>query len=218
MVKAILAKALWVGRALVFCVGLAVVSNLVAIALAGTGVGDPFHLGRTNAVDRSSKLRGNVRGSNLVIESKGSGSALDLRVGDPDDVPADKTDAPLKVDSQKKVRNFNADEVDGREPGPQGYAFVPHGTTPEFENSTGVLDVVWATDRYCFDLTFKPDVAVGSAFFTNAAIVSTVVRRADPDDNTFINQCPIGFRDAAARVYDTSGTSRNDVSFSIMFE
>ena len=217
MAKRLSPKTLAVGKALfVFCIGLTGVLGIVAVAGAGNGVGDPFHLGRRNTVDKSSQLRGSLNGSNLVIDNNGAGSALDLRVGDGATDPADKTKPPLKVDSQKKVKNLNADLVDGRGPGPRAYGFI-NFSTDNAEDSSGIVDVAWDNEpdgdrRYCFDLTFEPHVGVGSAFFNNAALVSV-----DTQDSS-TSACPEGYRDAAARVYDTAGNSRDDVGFHIMFE
>jgi len=47
-------------------------------ALAGTGVGAVFTLGKTNKVDAISKLVGSTAGSMLVVDNNGTGSALAL--------------------------------------------------------------------------------------------------------------------------------------------
>ena len=112
-----------------------------------------------------------------------------------------------------------------RRPPPQGYAHVNLGTTstpPTFDpaRSKGVNGVTAVQDsgsgqyipsRVCFDLTFTPNVAGGSPFINNAAIVAT----ATPPDN--LNQnCPEGYRDAAVRTYANAGTE-TPVSFKIIF-
>lgn len=55
-------KVMWVGRATVFLVGLAMTLafavGLASTALAGTGVGARFDLGKTNAVNALTKLVG----------------------------------------------------------------------------------------------------------------------------------------------------------------
>ena len=102
-----------IGRATVFCVGLVVTLGLVlglaSAALAGTGVGAPFNLGRINAVDRISQLTGSPNNAMLRVGNSSTGSAataLDLRVqpGRP----------PMVIDSSTLVGNLNADYVDGR--------------------------------------------------------------------------------------------------------
>jgi hypothetical protein len=117
MTKTILKKVLWLGRATTFLVGLAVILalsvGLASAALAGTGVGAAFNLGKTNTVSAISTLAGSTSSSMLKVDNNGTGTALDLRVG-PSTTPADqKTIAPMKVDSQAKVANLTVDRVDG---------------------------------------------------------------------------------------------------------
>ena len=110
-------KIMWVGKATTFCVGLAVVLALVfgvgSAALAALP-GDPFKLGQSNRVDRLTTLVGTLSGAVLKVDNDGPGTALELRVGDPAAVPATKTVAPMKVDSQARVTNLNSDELDGK--------------------------------------------------------------------------------------------------------
>ena len=67
MTKRIFSKVVWFGRATTFLVGLAVILalsvGLASTALAGTGVGSAFILGKTNTVSAISKLVGSVDGS-----------------------------------------------------------------------------------------------------------------------------------------------------------
>ena len=83
----------------------AVVVLMAATALAGTGVGAVFHLGKVNTVDRTSYLSGTNSKKMLQVTNKGSGVALALKVkaGRP----------PLAVSSTAGVRRLNADMVDG---------------------------------------------------------------------------------------------------------
>ena len=112
MTRTIFSKVMWVGRATVFLVGLAVILALVfgvaTTALAGTGVGASFNLGKTNTVNAISKLVGSTASSMLMVDNNGTGTALDLKVGDPNAAPATKQVAPMKVDSQAEVANLNA--------------------------------------------------------------------------------------------------------------
>lgn len=97
MVRSVFGKVMWVGRATVFLVGLAVILALVfgvaSVALAGVGVGAPFHLGKINTVDKVSTL-----------VNEGRGPALSLQAS---------SGAPLKVNSTTRVAKLNADTVDG---------------------------------------------------------------------------------------------------------
>jgi hypothetical protein len=69
--KDIISRVAGVGRATVFLVGLAVVLALLfgiaAAALAGTGVGATFNLGKTNTVDAISRLVGSTASSMLLV-------------------------------------------------------------------------------------------------------------------------------------------------------
>jgi hypothetical protein len=112
MIRSVTSKVMWVGRATVFLVGLALILALtvgvISTALAGTGVGARFDLGKTNTVNAVSKLVGSVAGPSLLIDNNSTNSAataLDLQV------EAGKT--PMKVNSAAKVANLNADKLDG---------------------------------------------------------------------------------------------------------
>jgi hypothetical protein len=94
-------------------VGLAVMMALMvgvaSSALAGTGIGGVFNLGKTNSVNAVTKLAGSVPGASLVVDNNSTGTgvtALDLQV--------EPGKAPMKVDSQTKVANLNADKLDGK--------------------------------------------------------------------------------------------------------
>jgi hypothetical protein len=104
---------MWVGRATVFLVGLAVILALVVgfatAALAGTGVGATFNLGKLNTVNRISQLVGSTDNAMLRVDNNSGGTnatALELRV--------EPGHAPMRVDSSTAVSNLNADQVDGR--------------------------------------------------------------------------------------------------------
>jgi hypothetical protein len=105
MTKTIFSKVMWVGRATVFLVGLAVILALVfGVASTALGAnGKPFLLGKKNTASKVSKL----------VKS-GIGPALDLRVG---------SGPPLAVNSSERVANLNADKVDGQD----SSAFLPVG-------------------------------------------------------------------------------------------
>jgi hypothetical protein len=100
-------KVMWVGKATVFLVGLAVILALVfGAATAALGAnGKPLILGK--AANAASKVTGLVK--------RGAGPALSLKV---DSGP------PLSVNSGEQVPNLNADLVDGR----SASSFVASGT------------------------------------------------------------------------------------------
>ncbi len=98
MLRSAASKVLWVGRATVFLVGLAVILALVfgvaSTAFGHGGYAGLFHLGHNNNASNPSTLT-----------KSGAGPALSLRVG---------SGAPLAVNSGVKVANLNADKVDGQ--------------------------------------------------------------------------------------------------------
>jgi len=111
--KKVLSGILWLGRGAATMMGLVIILALVlgvaTSALAGTGVGATFDLGRTNTVDAISRLVGSTDNALLKIENSDTGTsatALDLRV--------EPGQAPMKVDSSTKVVGLNVDEVDGQ--------------------------------------------------------------------------------------------------------
>jgi hypothetical protein len=101
---------MWIGKATVFAVGLAVVLAVilgVATAAMAAAPGDPFRLGKSNVVNKVSTL-----------VKRGAGPALSLKVrgGQP----------PLAVNSGGRVKNLNADRVDGKD----SSAFAPADSAP----------------------------------------------------------------------------------------
>lgn len=113
MVRSALSKVMWVGRATVFVMGLAVVLAVVlgvaSVALAGTGVGATFNLGNLNTVNKISRLVGSTDNAMLRVDNNSAdtnATALDLQV--------EPGLTPMKVNSSTQVSNLNADLVDGR--------------------------------------------------------------------------------------------------------
>jgi hypothetical protein len=115
MLKTIFSRVMWLARGTSMVVGLALMLALVfgitATALAAVP-GDPFKLGKKNSINKLSSLVGTVAGPMLRIDNNGTGAALDLQVGSATD-PSQNTVAPLTVNSQQKVDNLNADQLDG---------------------------------------------------------------------------------------------------------
>jgi len=75
--------------------------------IAGTGIGGVFNLGRTNTVNTTTTLTGSSTGRTLQLTNTGSGAALQLTTK--------ITAPPLKVNSQLKVTNLDADLLDGKD-------------------------------------------------------------------------------------------------------
>jgi hypothetical protein len=122
MVRSVAKKVMWVGRATVFLVGLAVILALVfgvvSRAVAHSGVDTKLlHLGHSNVVGTATNpatmpttlisTLADAAKSALIVQNKSGGSALDLRVNSSEV-------APMKVNSNKVVTNLNADNVDGK--------------------------------------------------------------------------------------------------------
>ena len=118
LTKTILKGTIWLGRGTATVMGLAVLLaftvGLASTALAGTGIGARFNLGKTNTVDFVSTLAGSFSGPMLRIDNDLpdnprfiNSTALDLQVepGNP----------PMTVNSSDKVTNLNADQLDNRD-------------------------------------------------------------------------------------------------------
>jgi hypothetical protein len=110
--KKVLSGVLRLGRGAATVLGLAMLLALVlgvgTTALAAAS-GDPFKLGRTNTIDKISKLVGGTSAAMLRIDNNSTGpgaTALDLQVepGKP----------PMEVNSSTEVQGMNVDEVDGK--------------------------------------------------------------------------------------------------------
>ncbi|HJQ28218.1 MAG TPA: hypothetical protein VJ827_02680 [Rubrobacter sp.] len=112
MIRDAASKVMWVGRATVFLglsVIFAVVLGFASAALAGTGVGDTFDLGRINTVNRISQLVCSPDNAMPRVSNNDAGTnvtALDLQVK--------PGHAPMKVDSSTQVSNLNGALLDGR--------------------------------------------------------------------------------------------------------
>ena len=115
MVRTMVKRVMWVGRATVFMIGLSVIMAVVlgAATTALGATGQSFILGRTNTAETPTALVGTLADaakSALIVTNKSGGPALELRVGNAT-TPAN-TVAPMKVNSNKVVTNLNADKLD----------------------------------------------------------------------------------------------------------
>ena len=134
MIGSAIGKVMWVGRATVFLVGLAVIIALVvgaATTALGT-TGQSFILGKANNTAETPtgllSTLSDAAKSALIVTNKSGGSALELRVGNPSatpPIPANSV-SPMKVNSNKVVTNLNADRLDGMD----SSAFLPGGDLP----------------------------------------------------------------------------------------
>jgi hypothetical protein len=81
---------------------------IAATALAGTGIGGVFNLGKTNTVNETTTLTGAKAGkqlqvTNTSIGAGATGIGINVKPGKP----------PLTVNSSTRVANLNADKLDG---------------------------------------------------------------------------------------------------------
>jgi hypothetical protein len=136
MIRGAASKVMWVGRATIFMVGLSVVLALLfgVASMAFADNGQPFLLGRlTNTATALTKLTSNVNGAAMQVVNTNAGTddtALDLSV--------QSGEAPMKVNSNKKVTNLNADRIDDREA--SSFANATHAHAGEAITSGTVAD------------------------------------------------------------------------------
>lgn len=126
MVRSTLKCVMWVGRATVFMVGLAVTVGLIfgvlSRATAHTRSAGLFHLNHNNPVTAISTLTGTLSGAVLKLDNNGTGPALSLEAG--------SGKAPLSVNTAAgKATNLNADKLDGQEA--SSFANVAHSHAGE---------------------------------------------------------------------------------------
>ncbi|HEV2741695.1 MAG TPA: hypothetical protein VGV91_00925, partial [Rubrobacter sp.] len=113
LVMTILSRMWWLGRGTATIMGLAMLLaltvGLASTALAGTGVGARFDLGKNNAVNALTTLVGNVAGPSLKIDNNSTASGatalrLEVEPGKP----------PMSVNSTTEVQGLNVDSLDGK--------------------------------------------------------------------------------------------------------
>jgi hypothetical protein len=114
MVRSTLKKVMWVGRATVFTVGLAVILAVVfgvaSLAWAHTADTQLFHLGHSNTASEITKLTANIANPALQLANTStSAGATALRL------QTEATKPPMRVNSSAKVANLNADQLDGKD-------------------------------------------------------------------------------------------------------
>ncbi len=164
MIRSAASKVMWVGRATVFLVGLAVILALVfgvaTTALGATGAN--FILGKANTADAVSSLVTTITDTTkatqaaLMVQQKSGGPALDLRVN--------SGKAPMKVNSGAKVARLNADRLDNLDStefvsgGGRIVSFVHTSSTSNIDSNCTYIDnaatnnnpnaLIWATHVY----------------------------------------------------------------------
>ena len=199
---------------------LALLLGLATMALAAVP-GDPFKLGQMNRInDAVSTLIGSNNGPMLAVDNDSTATgarALDLK--------GDDGNAPMRVNSDGRVANLNADLLDVQEAAalaePRGYAHVriTGGVDISYPsrgvNGVVISDFVNKPTGYCFDLTFTPKAAVGSPHFNNNAVIATATPdntpKALPND-IVDDQCDPPHDYAVAKTFS------EPINFQIVFE
>ncbi len=153
MLRIVTGKAMRVGRATVFLMGLALMLALVfgMVSTAFGANGGNFILGSVNNTATAiTRLTGNVDGGpalRISNPSTAAGStALDLQV--------ETGKAPMKVNSGTKVVNLNADKVDGKDSMALGVTMkTEHESTGDVTTTGGCTSfTAW---RECAPVTVK---------------------------------------------------------------
>jgi hypothetical protein len=170
MFRSAVSKVMWVGRATVFLVGLAVILALLfgaaTMALAGTGVGDTFNLGRLNTVNQISRLVGSTDNAMLRVDNDSGGAsstALDLQV------PSNRP--PMTVNSSVQVQNLHADWLDGK----NSTDFVQPDTNEFFRNSMFEYTSSLSAGTRDSDGTYYIDMPCPSSLKTNPAYAPRLI-------------------------------------------
>src|ERR671921_138026 len=111
----------------VLAVAAALTLGTASAALAGSGVGGVFNLGKINTVNTISRLEGSTVNAMLRINQLGSGTALNLQVQDPNK-------PPMTINSSAKVVDLNSDQLDGQD----STNFLPRATYTKEETTFGM--------------------------------------------------------------------------------
>jgi hypothetical protein len=144
MLRSAAGKVMWVGRATVFLVGLAVILALVVgLASAAFGAnGQAWILGQSNVATAITALGGNsgVNGPMVRLTNNNADAndtALDLRV--------QSGEAPMMVNSGTRVTNLNSDKLDDLD----AFQLMRSSTYTKTVYVTGAANVVRYGIAYC---------------------------------------------------------------------
>ena len=161
-------KVAWVGRTASTVFGLALVMALVigVTSVAFGANGQNFVLGSVNnAATAITRLTGDVDGSALRVVNSNAGvddTAVDLRVQD--------REAPMKVNSDAKVTDLNADELDGKSSG-LFWGGKTYDKEATFDNST-------SAETFANVVCDGGDSAIGGGYEGLAPTEGTVIQAA----------------------------------------
>jgi hypothetical protein len=187
MLRSAVSKVMWLGRATVFAVGLAVILALLFVAarmMLGAG-GEPSIPGeQANGI---SQAVGSDAEAERVLDLEPLASRRTPTQGYAQVLPNCTSD-PTPVctfEDSKAVKGVTR-------------------TTPSASSSTPNL--------YCFDLAFVPHIAVASPFLNNNAVIATAAR----DDVPTRCPAPYNDAAARTYAADT-GANQSDIGFAIVF-
>jgi hypothetical protein len=183
--SSVVKKVMFVGRATVFMVGLAVILVLtVGVASAAFGAnGGNFILGQTNAATAITKLAGSagVAGPSLQIDNNSTNAAataLDLQV--------EAGKAPMKVNSDAQVANLNADKMDGKSAGEIGLNGLQRVLELSATNSDSPKRVSASCPPGKMVVGTGYDVTIGASIGFPNQVTDVVVDQVEPFD-TFVD-------------------------------
>ncbi|MEI7744634.1 MAG: hypothetical protein WCK58_12910 [Chloroflexota bacterium] len=146
---------------------------LAAPAIAGSGIGAVFNLGRTNTVNSGTTLKGAAAAPLLALGNSGTGAALSLttKAGVP----------PMKVSSSTKVANLNADKLDGID----STAFMASTAHPDAATLNGVSSAGFLRP-YPITQVYGPSAWVrnGTATFATVAAYTNMLGVTAPGSGT----------------------------------
>ncbi len=208
MIRSALGKVTWMARATTTVVGLAIMLALVlGVATSAMGAnGQSFILGSLyNKATALTKLTGNVNGAAMQVvnnNADANDTALSLVV--------QSGEAPMSVNSTKKVANLNADRIDDREASSFANATHAHagehitsGTVaearidPSVARDAEVMDTVKANDGAGSGLDADLLDGKDSSAFMGDDLSIEIAQLAYSSDYTtreFSVDCPLGKR------------------------
>jgi hypothetical protein len=213
----------------------AVLAVVVALVLVGAPAalaanGKPLILGKANnAATKVTALVGKVAtGEALAVRNPSGGGALSLSVGDPTTNPATKTVAPMKVDSQAKVANLNADQLDGQDASafsqsghnhddrysPRLFAAIRGTNATPIRSSNLTATFKFGGQAGSYEIVFDRDIS--SCVYT-ATLINETAGRGNQAPNGEIGVRPLSTSSQGVSVttYNSAGT-REDRDFSIV--
>jgi hypothetical protein len=191
MLRSALSKVMWVGRATVFTVGLAVILGamfgVASIAVAHTADTKLFHLGHSNTASAISILVGSVSGPSLRIHNNSTNTAATALA-----LQVERGKSPMKVNSATKVTNLNADKLDGKD----SSAFAPAQAEGWHEVGASGEPAFTSNERCSwknFDTTNEESDRQTAAFFRDPFGVVHLKGVVDADDGVATGGCVFTF-------------------------